>query len=152
MTNMMEWGLITNAFLRTTVCNNVSVLDFIVHYLLHVSAPTGGHLQVKCTQNILRWPLCMSTDPLSQLYKIEHRNIVAYGGFKKSISGYTRNRMQNPTIKRFNKLGGSLSPQHGTSSGCGWRNSLQLWRVAANISNKQPWTNDKGSAWGWAWG
>jgi hypothetical protein len=29
---------------------------------------------------------------------IEHRNIVAYGGFKKSISGYTRNRMQNPTI------------------------------------------------------
>jgi hypothetical protein len=31
--------------------------------------------------------------------KIEHRNIVAYGGFKKSISGYTRNRMQNPTIK-----------------------------------------------------
>jgi hypothetical protein len=31
--------------------------------------------------------------------KIEHKNIVAYGGFKKSISGYTRNRMQNPTIK-----------------------------------------------------
>jgi hypothetical protein len=43
----------TNAFLKTTVRNNVSVLDFIVHY----------------------------------------------GGFKKSISGYTRNRMQNPTIK-----------------------------------------------------
>jgi hypothetical protein len=33
------------------------------------------------------------------IHKIEHRNIVAYGGFKKSISGYTRNRMQNPTIK-----------------------------------------------------
>jgi hypothetical protein len=31
--------------------------------------------------------------------KIERKNIVAYGGFKKSISGYTRNRMQNPTIK-----------------------------------------------------
>jgi hypothetical protein len=31
--------------------------------------------------------------------KIEHRNTVAYGGFKKSISGYTRNRLQNPTIK-----------------------------------------------------
>jgi hypothetical protein len=29
---------------------------------------------------------------------MEHKNIVAYGGFKKSISGYTRNRMQNPTI------------------------------------------------------
>jgi hypothetical protein len=34
--------------------------------------------------------------------KIEHKNIVAYGGFKKSISGYTRNRMQNPTIKLAN--------------------------------------------------
>jgi hypothetical protein len=44
----------TNAFLKTTVRNNVSVLDFIVHYLLHFSAPIGGHLQVKCTQNILR--------------------------------------------------------------------------------------------------
>jgi hypothetical protein len=41
----------TNAFLKTTVRNNVSVLDFIVHYLLHVSDPIGGHLQVKCTQN-----------------------------------------------------------------------------------------------------
>jgi hypothetical protein len=41
----------TNALLKTTVSNNVSVLDFIVHYL-HVSAPIGGHLQVKCTQNI----------------------------------------------------------------------------------------------------
>jgi hypothetical protein len=39
----------TNAFLKTTVRNNVSVLHFIVHYLLHVSAPIGGHLQVKCT-------------------------------------------------------------------------------------------------------
>jgi hypothetical protein len=24
------------------------------------------------------------------------------------------------------------------------RNGLQLWRLAANILNKQPWTNDKG--------
>jgi hypothetical protein len=24
------------------------------------------------------------------------------------------------------------SPQHGTSSSCGWRNGLQLWKVAAN--------------------
>jgi hypothetical protein len=44
----------TNAFLKTAVRNNVSVLDFIVHYLLHVSTPIGGHLQVKCTQNMLR--------------------------------------------------------------------------------------------------
>jgi hypothetical protein len=38
----------------------------------------------------------------------------------------------------------TLSPQHGASSGCGWRNGLQLWRLAANILNEQPWTNDKG--------
>jgi hypothetical protein len=41
-------------------------------------------------------------------------------------------------------LGESLSPQHGASSGCGWINGLQLWKVAANIFNKQLWTNDKG--------
>jgi hypothetical protein len=34
--------------------------------------------------------------------------------------------------------------QHGASSGCGWRNGLQLWRLAMNILNKQPRTNDKG--------
>jgi hypothetical protein len=34
----------TNAFLKTTVLKNVFVLYFIVHYLLHVSAPIGGHL------------------------------------------------------------------------------------------------------------
>jgi hypothetical protein len=44
----------TNAFLKTTVRNNVFVLDFIVHYLLHVSAPIGGHLQVICNCNIFR--------------------------------------------------------------------------------------------------
>ena len=38
----------------------------------------------------------------------------------------------------------SLSPRHGASSGCGWRNDLQLWRVAANILNKQSRTADKG--------
>jgi hypothetical protein len=32
---------------------------------------------------------------------------------------------------------GSLSSQHGASSGCGWRNGLQLWRLAANILNWQ---------------
>jgi hypothetical protein len=40
--------------------------------------------------------------------------------------------------------GGSLSPQHGASSGCGWRNGLQLWRLAADILNKQSWTDNKG--------
>jgi hypothetical protein len=40
-------------------------------------------------------------------------------------------------VKASTMLDGSLSPQHGASSGCGWRNGLQLWRVAANILNKQ---------------
>jgi hypothetical protein len=56
--SMYQWRTTVNflaknetnkAFLKTTVSNNVSVLDFIMHYLLHVSAPIGGHLQVKCT-------------------------------------------------------------------------------------------------------
>jgi hypothetical protein len=41
-------------------------------------------------------------------------------------------------------LSGALSPRHGASSGCGWRNGLQLRRVAANILNKQSRTADKG--------
>ena len=41
-------------------------------------------------------------------------------------------------------ISGSLSPRHGASSGCGWRNGLQIWRVAANILNKQSQTADKG--------
>jgi hypothetical protein len=35
----------------------------------------------------------------------------------------------------------SPSPRHGASSGCGWRNGLRIWRVAANM--KSP-TADKG--------
>jgi hypothetical protein len=38
----------------------------------------------------------------------------------------------------------SLSPRHGASSGCEWRNGLQMWRVAANILNKQVRRADKG--------
>jgi hypothetical protein len=41
-------------------------------------------------------------------------------------------------------LSGSLSPWRDASSGCGWRNGLQLWRVAANTLNKQSQTADKG--------
>jgi hypothetical protein len=40
-------------FLKTTVRNNVFVLDFIVHYLLNVSAPIGGHLQVIRTYTVV---------------------------------------------------------------------------------------------------
>jgi hypothetical protein len=41
-------------------------------------------------------------------------------------------------------LSGPLSPWHGASSGCKWRNGLQLWRVAANTLNKQSRTADRG--------
>jgi hypothetical protein len=49
-------------------------------------------------------------------------------------------------------LGGSLSPRHRASSGCGWRNGLQLWRVAANMLNQHPQTNDKGCPPAWGFG
>jgi hypothetical protein len=38
----------------------------------------------------------------------------------------------------------NTSSQHGASSGCGWRNGLQLWKLAVNILNKQPRTDNKG--------
>jgi hypothetical protein len=41
-------------------------------------------------------------------------------------------------------ISGSLSPRHGTSSRCGWRNGLQIWKATANILNKQSRTADKG--------
>jgi hypothetical protein len=39
---------------------------------------------------------------------------------------------------------GSMPPQHGASSGCGWRNGLQIWRTATNTLNKQSRTAEKG--------
>jgi hypothetical protein len=41
-------------------------------------------------------------------------------------------------------LGGSLSPQHGTSSGCGWRKLPPAMEVTENKFNKQPRRADKG--------
>jgi hypothetical protein len=41
-------------------------------------------------------------------------------------------------------LKGSLESQNGTSSCCGWRAGLQIWRVAINILNKEWWTVRKG--------
>jgi hypothetical protein len=37
----------------------------------------------------------------------------------------------------------SLWQRHGASWRWGWRNGLQTWRVAANVLNKQPWTEVK---------
>jgi hypothetical protein len=61
--------------------------------------------------------------------KIDHeKHLFAYGGFNKSISGYTRNRMHNPTIKfkpAFHK-----SKSSNLSGGCvaftrGCKNEIQ---------------------------
>jgi hypothetical protein len=46
----------------------------------------------------------------------------------------------------------ALSPRHGASSGCGWRNGLQLWRVAANTLSEQSRTADKGGPPAWGFG
>jgi hypothetical protein len=50
----------------------------------------------------------------------------------------------SPVSFHNSMLSGSLSPRHEASSGCGWRNGLQLWRVPANTLYKQLWTVDKG--------
>jgi hypothetical protein len=50
----------------------------------------------------------------------------------------------NTVVNNLFMLRESLSAQHGVSSGCGWRDGLQQWRVAANILNKEQRTNDKG--------
>ena len=42
------------------------------------------------------------------------------------------------------KTNGPLSPQHGASSDCGWRDALQIWGVAADIVNKQSRAASKG--------
>jgi hypothetical protein len=47
-------------------------------------------------------------------------------------------------IELESMLRGSLSPQHGASSGCGCRNGLQQWRLTANVLNKKSWTDNKG--------
>jgi len=47
-------------------------------------------------------------------------------------------------VKGKTATSGFLSPQYGASSGRGWRKGLSIWRVAANIFNKQSRTADKG--------
>jgi hypothetical protein len=53
--------------------------------------------------------------------------------------GHNRDKWVTVTV-----ISGSLSPRHGASSGCGWRNGLQIWKVAVNVLNKQSRTADKG--------
>jgi hypothetical protein len=47
---------------------------------------------------------------------------------------------------------GPLSPGHGASSGWDGVDGLQIWRVAANILNKQSRTADKGGPPSWGLG
>jgi hypothetical protein len=47
-------------------------------------------------------------------------------------------------VLEISMISGSLSPRHGASSGCGWRNGLRIWRVAANIQS----TRGGPPAWG----
>ena len=61
----------------------------------------------------------------------------------------TSGKQPNPTSRNVlsrtsDVMRGYLSPRHGTSWGCGWRNGLLIWRVAANILEKQLQTADKG--------
>jgi hypothetical protein len=41
-------------------------------------------------------------------------------------------------------ISGPLSSRNGASSGCGWEERPPIWRVAANILNKQSRTTEKG--------
>jgi hypothetical protein len=49
-------------------------------------------------------------------------------------------------------INGFLSPWHGASSGCGWRNGLQIWRVTANILNKYCEQSTRGGPPAWRLG
>jgi hypothetical protein len=48
------------------------------------------------------------------------------------------------TVGKNSVISASLSSEHGPSWGYGWRNSLQISRVAANVQNKQSRTADEG--------
>jgi len=56
---------------------------------------------------------------------------------------YRNHRCPQP-VPILSQISGSLSPQHGASSGCGWRDGHQLRRIATNVLNKQSPTADTG--------
>jgi hypothetical protein len=45
------------------------------------------------------------------------------------------------TVKSHVRWVGPLSPQHGVSSSCGWKEGLWLWCTAVNTMSKHLWTN-----------
>jgi hypothetical protein len=67
---------------------------------------------------------------------------------------YSLNVSGQVSLPYLTTISGSLSPRHDPSSGCVWRNGLQIWRVSANKLNKRSLTADKGwsSSLGVGWG
>jgi hypothetical protein len=49
---------------------------------------------------------------------------------------------------QFPLISGSLSPRHGASSGCGWRNDLHTWIAANILSSRGQSTRGGPPAWG----
>jgi hypothetical protein len=47
---------------------------------------------------------------------------------------------KNSCTLPYGKYADALSPRHGTSMSCGWREGIQLRMVAENVLNKQPRT------------
>jgi hypothetical protein len=97
------------------------------YFLYYVSMEVRAFL---CTQTSIRY-----TQGIRVSYKFIQPSI--------STILLRKKKFLSP-MELLSMLGGSLSPQHGASSGCGWRNGLQLWRLAANILNKQSRTDNKG--------
>ena len=84
-------------------------------------------------------------DPRSCLHVLGLHRVRGGKRFSYSFSA-SRDTLQQINQKngRLPVKCGSLSPRHRASSGCGWRNGLLTWRVAANILNKQSRAADKG--------
>jgi hypothetical protein len=84
----------------------------------------------------------------ASLLLLDTQCVKARVGFciEKKITGAVGRALANihPGMRTHTVLSGSLSLRHGASSGCGWWNGLQLWRVAANTLNKQSRTANKG--------
>ena len=55
----------------------------------------------------------------------------------KLASGNLNYQFHHKGLPFFFVISGFLLPQHGASSGCGWKNCLHIYSIVANILNKQ---------------
>ena len=111
------------------------------------------HLLTHCNVFIIVSPNCIARTVYRRItacrIKVSaHEFLVLCAAFSFGLTGNIIYSMLNvaPVIS------GSPSARHGASSGCGWRNGIQIWRVAANIFNKQSRIVDGGSPPGWGLG